>query len=215
MFLFEDEATVWRSIANLPKSKLGHVGSHEWKAVDEADAYVFIPGPADISKVREVGSEKWSAFTGYNNDWYKRAEKHRLRGARIALGYATRQRADSYGFDLDAWRAMLLDASSVDPSEILRRGRKVQALFSKKGRLEISAPNGTRFSCDLVGREAGIEDGVVSREDLDEGENIANIPATRFTSSREVQARTRLADPTPARARSRRLVPSPSCVWTS
>ena len=177
MFLFEDEATAWRSIATLPKSKLGHVGSHEWKAVGEADAYVFIPGPADISKVREVGSEKWSAFTGYNSDWYKRAKKNRLRGARIALGYATKQRADAYGFDLDAWRSMLLDASSVDPSEILRRGRKVQAALAKKGRLEISAPNGTRFSCDLVGREAGIEDGVVSEEDLDDGENVANIPA--------------------------------------
>jgi aminopeptidase len=177
MLLFEDEPTVWRSITTLPKSKLGHVGSHEWKAVDEADAYVFIPGPADISKVREVGSEKWGAFTGYNNDWYKRAEKNRLRGARLALGYATQQRATSYGFDLDAWRAMLLDASSVDPSEIVRAGRKVQSALSKKGRLEISAPNGTRFSCDLLGRKAGIEDGVVSEEDLDDGENITNIPA--------------------------------------
>src|SRR3989475_10430559 len=177
MLLFEDEPTVWRSITTLPKSKLGHVGSHEWKAVDEADAYVFIPGPADISKVREVGSEKWGAFTGYNNDWYKRAEKNRLRGARIALGYATQPRATSYGFGLDAWRAMLLDASSVDPSEILRAGRKVQSALSKKGRLEISAPNGTRFSCDLVGRKAGIEDGGVCEEDLNDGGNNANIPA--------------------------------------
>ncbi|HTD80984.1 MAG TPA: aminopeptidase [Thermoplasmata archaeon] len=177
MLLFEDEPTVWRSITTLPKSKLGNVGSHEWKAVDEADAYVFIPGPADISKVREVGSEKWGAFTGYNEDWYKRAEKNRLRGARIALGYATQQRATSYGFDLDAWRGMLLDASSVDPSEILKAGRKVQSALSKKGRLEISAPNGTRFSCDLMGRKAGIEDGIVSEADLDEGENVANIPA--------------------------------------
>src|SRR3989449_10774919 len=177
MFLFEDEPTVWRSITTLPKSKLGRVGSHEWKAVDEADAYVFIPGPADISKVREVGSEKWGAFTGYNNDWYKRAEKNRLRGARLALGYATPQRATSYGFDLDAWRARLLDASSVDPSEIVRAGRKVQSALSKKGRVEISAPDGTRFSCDLLGRKAGIEDGVVSESDLDAGENVANIPA--------------------------------------
>src|SRR2546427_9948707 len=177
MFLFEDEPTAWRTVSTLPKAKLGQVGSHEWKAVDEADAYVFIPGPADMSKVREVGSDKWGAFTGYNNDWYKRAGKNRLRGARIAMGYATQQRAASYGFDLDAWRAMLLDASSVDPSEILRAGRKVQSALSKKGRLEISAPNGTRFSCDLVGRKAGIEDGVVSEADLDEGENVANIPA--------------------------------------
>ena len=177
MLLFEDEATVWRSISTLPKSKLGQVGSHEWKAMDEADAYVFIPGPADITKVRELGFDRWEAFTGYNSDWYKRAKKNRLRGARLSLGYASAQRAAAYGFDLDAWRAMLLEASAVDPREIVRRGRKVQSLLSKKGRLEISAPNGTRFSCDLVGRAAGIDDGVVSEEDLDEGENVTNVPA--------------------------------------
>jgi len=177
MLLFEDEGTVWRSMSTLPKSKLGHVGSHEWKAVDEADAYVFIPGPADITKIREFGMDKWNAYTGYNSDWYKRARKNRLRGARISLGYASQPRAAAYGFDLDAWRAMLLDAGSVDPAEIVRRGRKVASLLSKKGRLEISAPNGTRFSCDLVGRKVGIDDGVVSEEDLDDGENVTNVPA--------------------------------------
>jgi len=49
--------------------------------------------------------------------------------------------------------------------------------LARKGRLEISHPNGTRFSCDLVGRPAGIEDGIVTKEDLDAGENMANIPA--------------------------------------
>ena len=177
MFLFEDEPTAWRSVATLPTSKLGQVGSHEWKAVDEADAYVFIPGPADISKIREFGRDKWDAFVGYNSGWYDRAEKNRLRGARISLGYATEPRAKAYGFDLDAWRAMLIEASSVDPAEIVRRGRKVQSMLSRKGRLEISSPNGTRFSCDLLGRKAGIDDGVVSKEDLDEGDNVTNVPA--------------------------------------
>ena len=43
----------------------------------------------------------------------------------------------------------------------------------------------------------------------------ANMPATRLTSSREVAAMTRSASATPARWRSRRLVPSPSTVVTS
>src|SRR6059036_4361268 len=46
-----------------------------------------------------------------------------------------------------------------------------------RSHLEISAPNGTRFSCDLVGRKAGIDDGVVSKEDLDVGDVISNVPA--------------------------------------
>jgi hypothetical protein len=43
----------------------------------------------------------------------------------------------------------------------------------------------------------------------------ANMPATRLTSSRDVHAITRSASRTPAFARSRRLVPSPTDVATS
>ena len=176
MLLFEDEDTYWKSVNTLSESKLGKVGSHEWKAMSEADAYVFIPGPADISKIREAG-KKYSAATGYNDEWYRRAKRNRLRGARLGLGYVTEPRAKSYGFDLEQWRAMVLDASSVDGQQIVRVGRKVTRALAKKGRLEITHPNGTRFSCDLVGKPAGIEDGIITKEDLDAGENMANIPA--------------------------------------
>ncbi len=40
MLLFEDEDTYWKSVTTLPESKLGQVGSHEWKAMSEADGYV-------------------------------------------------------------------------------------------------------------------------------------------------------------------------------
>ena len=176
MFLFEDEDTYWRSVTTLPESKLGQVGSHEWKAIGEADAYVFLPGPADITKIREAG-KKYSAATAYNDEWYRRAKRNRLRGARIGLGYVTEPRARAYGFDLPEWRTMMLQASSVDGREIVRKGRKVARALAKRGRVEITHPNGTRFACDLVGHPAGLEDGVVTKADLDVGENMANLPA--------------------------------------
>jgi leucyl aminopeptidase (aminopeptidase T) len=138
---------------------------------------VFVPGPADITKIREIGWERWTAATRYNDEWYKRARKNRLRGARIGLGYVTPQRAAAYGFDVNAWRAMVLEASSVEPREIAKAGRRIAAALSREGRLEITAPNGTRFACDLKGRESRVDDGVVSEEDLDDGENMASIPA--------------------------------------
>src|SRR2546430_7826318 len=96
MLLFEDEDTYWKSVTTLPESKLGQVGSHEWKAMSEADGYVFIPGPADITKIREAG-EKYSAATAHNDEWYRRAERNRLRGARPGLGDVPGGRPRSYG----------------------------------------------------------------------------------------------------------------------
>src|SRR5438552_1006876 len=88
MALFEDEETYWRSVETLPTSKLGHVSASEWAALSKADAYIFLPGPADLPRYRK-NLPKSSAATGYNSDWYRRAEKAKLRGARLALGYAT------------------------------------------------------------------------------------------------------------------------------
>ncbi len=176
MLLLEDEETYWRSVTNLPASKLGQVGGHEWKAIAEADAYVFVPGPADLGRIRDAG-EKYDAAIGYNTEWYRRAERARLRGARLGLGYVTSQRAAIYGFDLDAWRSMMLAASSVEPSEIVRRARRVETLLGGRGRVEVTAPNGTNFSCDLAGRAPRMEDAIVSDEDLDRGDFMANIPA--------------------------------------
>jgi len=176
LLLFEDEEAFWRSAAELPKAKQGNVGDHEWAALKAADAYVFLTGPADIFKMREL-RQGYNAMVGYNSEWYKRAEKYRLRGARIYLGYATEQRAKAYGFDLEAWRRMLLDASGVDPVALRKTGQRIARLLSGKGHVVVTAPNGTHFEFDLAGRKATLDDGVITKEKLDEGENMAAIPA--------------------------------------
>src|SRR5437660_91994 len=93
MLLFEDEDMYWKSVNTLPESKLGKVGSHEWKAMSEADGYVFIPGPADITKIREAG-KKFSASTAYNDEWYRRAKRNRLRGDRLRSAHRVGGRMD-------------------------------------------------------------------------------------------------------------------------
>src|SRR5213594_1201136 len=160
MLLLEDEETHWRSVEDLPPTKLGQVSASEWAALAKADAYVFFPGPADIARYRK-NMEKSQAATSYNSDWYRRAERAGLRGARVLLGYVSRERARSYGFEFDAWRDMILRASSVDFNAIARKGKKLAALLSKDAEVEVSAPNGTRFVCELKGRAAQSDDGIV------------------------------------------------------
>ncbi len=175
MSLFEDEETYWRSVETLPTSKLGHVSASEWAALSKADAYIFLPGPADLPRYRK-NLPKSSAATGYNSDWYRRAEKAKLRGARLALGYASRERADAYGFDLDAWRSMLVDASSIDFLPISRKGKKIATLLSRAADVEVSAPNGTRLAFALKGRDATLDDGIVDAEDVRDGDVMAGVP---------------------------------------
>src|SRR2546428_12687055 len=98
--------------------------------------------------------EKSQAATSYNSDWYRRAERAGLRGAPVLLGHVSRERARSYGFEFDAWRDTILRPSSVDFNAIARKGKKLARLLSKGPEAEGSAPNGTRFFCELKDRPA-------------------------------------------------------------
>lgn len=175
MSLLEDEETYWRSVETLPPTKLGQVSASEWAALSKADAYIFLPGPADISRYLK-NLPKSAAAAGYNSEWYRRAEKKGLRGARVLLGYVTRERARTYGYDFDAWRDMILRASSVDFPAVARKGKKFAALLSKEGTVEVSAPNGTRLAFELKGRAAESDDGIVDAQDLKAGHFMTNVP---------------------------------------
>jgi len=174
MLLFEHEEVFWRSAASIPEDKLGKVGEHEWAAIEKAKGYVFIPGPADIQKVRKNRS-KFEAATSYNEEWYERAKRYRLKAARIGLGYATRNRAHAYKLSLPAWQRMLLAASTIDFAVLRDRGAKLAPQL-QNGQMKITAPNGTNLTMRLAGRGPYVEDCIVDEDDLAHGRNVANIP---------------------------------------
>ena len=174
MLLFEHEETFWKSAQTLPEDKLGKVGEHEWATVEKAKGYVFIPGPADFLKMWKNRS-KFGAATTYNQEWYERAKRSRLKAARIALGYATQQRAHAYKIPLVSWQRMLIAASSVDFAELKGKVAKLASLM-RNGDVRLTAPNGTNLTLRLAGRDAFQDDCIINSEDLDHGRNVANIP---------------------------------------
>ena len=175
MLLVEDEETHWRSVDTLPPSKLGKVSKSEWSALAAADAYIFLPGPADIARYR-ANMAKMGAATAYNADWYRRAKKAGLRGARVLLGYVSPERAQAYGFDYEAWRSMILGAGAADFGAISRKGHRLAQLLSGEGDVEVSAPNGTRLTFRLKGRTAKCDDGVIDKADLRAGDVMTGVP---------------------------------------
>jgi len=174
MLILEDEKSYWKCVESLLNDKLGKVGDHEWAAVEKAKGYVFIPGPDDLARVWKDPS-KFRASTSYNEEWYERAQRYRLKAARIALGYASPLRARWYKLPLSAWQRMLIAASSIDFAQLGARAEKLMPFF-RNGDVNISASNGTNLNLRLIGREVSADDCVVDSDDLDKGRNVANIP---------------------------------------
>ncbi len=178
MLLLEDETAYWRSIDLAPSiAQWARVGRHEWAAVGEADAYVFFPGPADRPRFRSLPAEHRAALTGYNSDWYKRAEKARLRGVRSVLGYATEQSAAVWGVSATTWRAQLVRGTvEADAKEIRASADRVAKKLLKGRELRLTAANGTDLTLKLRGRRPFVEDAVVGPEDLKLGNNVTISP---------------------------------------
>jgi leucyl aminopeptidase (aminopeptidase T) len=175
MLLLEDEETHWRSVDTLPPAKLGQVSKSEWAAVSSADAYIFLPGPADIARYR-ANLAKMGAATSYNSDWYRRAEKAGLRGARVLLGYVSPERARAYGFEYGPWRSMILEAGSADYGALSRKGHRLADTLSREAEVEVTDPNGTHLTFRLKGRGAKCDDGIVDKEDLKAGDFMTGVP---------------------------------------
>ncbi|HKM50476.1 MAG TPA: aminopeptidase, partial [Candidatus Bathyarchaeia archaeon] len=174
MLLFEHEEAFWKRTTSLSESVLGKVGEHEWAAMEKAKGYVFIPGPANFTRVWKNLSKFHSAVS-YNREWYERAKRYRLKAARILLGYASRERARGSKISFTAWQRMLLDASNINYEALKAQMTKVAALL-RNGQVHITASNGTDLNLRLAGRNAYPEDCIVDNDDLDQGRNVANIP---------------------------------------
>lgn len=175
MLIMEDEQALFRSLGAL-RPGATEAGSHEWAALSKANAYLFIPGPADLPRAWAMGS-KWAAAYPSNSEWYKRAKRARIRGVRLLYGWTSPERAAAYGLDLEAWRQMVLEAACVRPAQVRTKGRALSKVLSEGKGVRITARNGTDLSLTLCGRRAQVDDGSVSEQDLKDGENMTQAPA--------------------------------------
>jgi aminopeptidase len=178
MLLLEDESAYWRSIDLAPSiAQWARVGRHEWSALGATDAYVFFPGPADRPRFRSLSGEHRAALTGYNSDWYKRAEKTKLRGVRCVLGYASEAQSAAWGVSAATWRNQLIRGMvDVEAKTLRSTADRVARKILKGKELRITAANGTDLTLKLRGRKPFVDDGVIGPEDLKLGNNMTVSP---------------------------------------
>ncbi len=177
LLLVEDENTFWKSADELPAQALGVVGSHEWALLSKTHAYVFLQGPADRTQFRSLSDKKRMALTAYNHEWYARAEKAHLRGARMFLASVGENQAKNFGVDEAGWRTELTEATLVDPKGMVREGRRIAEAFRRGKKVTIDHPNGTHLELRLKGRRPEVDDGVVGPEDIAAGHNMTPVPS--------------------------------------
>jgi leucyl aminopeptidase (aminopeptidase T) len=176
LLLYEDEESFWNALGSGQSRQTGRVGSHEWAALDKTAAYVFFFGPSEWPRVDELPSKNRAGLAAYNPDWYRRAAKAKIRGARMYLGRTSQLAADRWKLDLDAWREELVRSSLVPPADLYRTGSKIGQRLRMGKRVRVRHSNGTELSFRLGRFPMQLDDALVDAADVKAGNNMAAIP---------------------------------------
>jgi leucyl aminopeptidase (aminopeptidase T) len=174
ILLLEDEEAYVEGVGGAPKDRIGTMGRNEYGILEGTDAYVFIPGPLLAAYQTRIKPQLMSDSTKYNESWYNAAEKAKLRGARLAFGYIGEEMAGVMGRTVQQVVERQLNAALVDLGGISKSAQRLSSLFANGSEAVVHA-RGSRLEFSLKG-EMTTEDGVVSRADVEEGNNMTYIP---------------------------------------
>jgi leucyl aminopeptidase (aminopeptidase T) len=174
-FLSDD---VWYdAISNLPMDYLETPDPFGLALAGVATACIFISGPEDPKRMKGVPTERWMALSRADRPYYERLLDRRIRVAEITLGQVTRQRARTYGFNYEAWKKNVVEATDVEYERMQELGRKLANVLEKSKEAKITDPDGTDLSFTLEGRKAHVYDGVIDDEDIETGATFVSLPS--------------------------------------
>lgn len=141
-----------------------------------ATAGIFIAGPENPERMKEVPAERWMAYGRADRPSYEKLRERRVRMAEITLGQVTPQRAKTYGFNYNAWRKNVVEAIDVEYDAMRKLGRKLAAILEKSKKALVTDSKGTNLSFTLEGRRAHIYDGIIDEEDVETGTTYTSLP---------------------------------------
>ena len=103
---------------------------------------------------------------------------HPKRGKKwLYAGWPTKAAAKKYGVTYEQYEKTVIGGISVPPKELMTIGRRMAKRFSDVSWVHVWDDKGTDFRVNISGRRANIDDGFVSKQDIDAGDRGANLPA--------------------------------------
>src|SRR3989441_3782456 len=117
------------SMRELSTKWLSQPSPAEYALNETATADVYLGGPADARRMRDIPSEKFDANATGGMRQDEPARRRRLRHVDLAIGRVTPERAAAYGLDYGKWYRSFHAALAVDLEVIKKRGADLARKF--------------------------------------------------------------------------------------
>jgi leucyl aminopeptidase (aminopeptidase T) len=182
LHIHEDEDAWWRAIDRKQSKLLGKSSAPEWAALKATDVYVHFWGPGDTNRIEKIPETAFDEAIAWFSPWYQDARKSGLRGARVAIGFATEGRAKQWNLNRAQWEESILRACLTDPIETAKRATRLYKALARGKKVQITHSNGTDLEVGLAGLAPRLHDGTPHPRDKRYGPSdmLAQIPAGRI-----------------------------------
>jgi aminopeptidase len=146
-------------------------------------ASIYLGGPRDARRMRDIPPEKFSANAIGNMKQDKPRRRRGVRHLDLPIGRVCPERAEAYGLDYERWERSYNAALAVDLKEIRRAGLEWHRKLAGKRKIRISSPSGTDLRFQTKAAQPMVDDGIISASDVRRGFAEASLPAGKIVSA--------------------------------
>ena len=165
------------SMRELPTRWLRAASPAETAINKAITASVYLGGPADARRFRDIPPEKFEANAMGNDRQDEPLHRRRVRQVDLSIGRVTPGRAEAYGLDYARWRRSYEAALGVDLRDIRRVGTRVSRAVSGRKEIRIESDAGTALTFRTKAVPPIVDDGVISPADVRRGSIETALPA--------------------------------------
>lgn len=143
-------------------------------------ADVYLGGPGDARRMRDIPPEKFDANSMGNMRQDEPKRKRRIRHVDLPIGRVTPERAEAYGLDYGRWNASYHAALGVDLKVIQRTGTQLARSLKGRRTVLLTSDTGTDLRFETKPIPPAVDDGIIGAADVRRGFVETALPAGRL-----------------------------------
>jgi len=161
-------------------------------------ANVYLGGPGDARKMRDVPPEKFEANSLGGTRQHEPRRRRRVRDVDLSIGRVTPERAEAYDLDYGRWRSNYENALAVDLKDISSAGKALARSLTGRRKVRIRSDAGSDLRFTTKPLPPLVSDGIIDAADVRRGLVETSLPAGRVEVAIEptsVEGEVRASDP--------------------
>jgi len=170
----------------------------EFAIHDAVTADVYLGGPGDARRMRDIPPEKFDANALGNLRQDEPLRRRRVRHVDLSIGRVTPGRAEAYGLDFGKWQASYRAALDVGLATIRARGLALARSLSGRRKVRITSDAGTDLRFETKPIAPIVDDGIIDARDIRRGFVNTSLPAGRLEGAlrpESAEGEVRASDP--------------------